>query len=243
MSSELKSFLNSRGIATSRTSSYNPQGNGQCERFNGIIWSALTLALRDRNLPPKYWQVVLPDVLHSARSLLCTATNSTPHERFLGFQRRSSTGSSIPFWLTTGDTALLKKHVRLNKSDPLVEEVTLIHVNPQYAHVKHSNGRESTVSIKHLAPPGNETAAESSENETATLEPGEVMGGDTLIEDCPKTADDSMAENSVPEYSQDDMQRNDEVTPPTRSPSVVSQDKSKLIRSIRIRRAPDRLQL
>ena len=134
-------------------------------------------------------------------------------------------------------------HVPLNKSDPLVEEVTLIHVNPQYAHVKHSNGRESTVSIKHLAPPGNETAAESPENEPATLEPGEVLGSDTLNGDCPETADDSMAENSVPEYSQDDMQRNDEVTPPTRSPSVVSQDKSKLRRSTRIRRASDQLQL
>ena len=29
---ELKSFLHSQGIATSRTSSYNPQGNGQVER-------------------------------------------------------------------------------------------------------------------------------------------------------------------------------------------------------------------
>ncbi|GFW11861.1 putative retrovirus-related pol polyprotein from transposon opus [Trichonephila clavipes] len=37
MSHELKSFLTSQGIATSRTTPYNPAGNGQDERYNGII--------------------------------------------------------------------------------------------------------------------------------------------------------------------------------------------------------------
>ncbi|GFV79415.1 retrovirus-related Pol polyprotein from transposon opus [Trichonephila clavipes] len=37
MSHELKSFLTSQGIATSRTTPYNPAGNGQVERYNGII--------------------------------------------------------------------------------------------------------------------------------------------------------------------------------------------------------------
>lgn len=154
MSDELKRFLLSRGIATSRTSCYNPGGNGQCERYNGVVWNSIKLCLNDRNLHPKFWQVVLPDALHSIRSLLCTATNSTPHERFFGYVRRSFLGDSIPSWMTNGEKVLLKKHLRQNKTDPLVEEVEIVHANPQYAHVKHVNGRESTVSIKHLAPQG-----------------------------------------------------------------------------------------
>ena len=37
MSKELKNFLHQKGIATSRTTSYNPADNGQVERYNGII--------------------------------------------------------------------------------------------------------------------------------------------------------------------------------------------------------------
>ena len=69
----------------SRTTSYNPAGNGQVERYNGNIWKALTMYLKSKALPTEYWQDALPDVLHSVRSLLCTATNETPHERFFGF--------------------------------------------------------------------------------------------------------------------------------------------------------------
>ena len=46
MSSELKSFLSSYGIATSRTTAFNPEGNSQVERFNGIIWKSVQLALK-----------------------------------------------------------------------------------------------------------------------------------------------------------------------------------------------------
>ena len=35
---------------------------------------------------------------------------------------------------------------------PLVDEVELIEANPQYAHIRYQNGRESTVSLRDLAP-------------------------------------------------------------------------------------------
>ena len=152
MSCELKDFLSSKGIATSHSTPYHPIGNGQVERFNGIIWNAVKLALKTRDLPESQWEIVLPDALHAVRSLLSTATNTTPHERFFSFQRRSSSGASLPTWLSTPGPVMLRRFVRRSKSDPLVDEVELTHANPSYAHIRHPDGRESTVSLRDLAP-------------------------------------------------------------------------------------------
>ena len=88
-----------------------------------------------------------PYALHSIRSLLCTTTNTTLHERVLSFTRRSTVGRYIPTWLMTPGTVLLKRHVRTHKSEPLVEEVELLKANLQYAHVRLPDGRETMVSI------------------------------------------------------------------------------------------------
>ena len=154
MSKELREFLTSKGVALSRTSIYNPTCNGQVERYNGTIWKAITMSLKSKNLPIEHWQLVLPDVMHSVPSLLCTAMNETPHERFLSFSRRSSTGSSIPSWLAENSSVYVKRNVRHSKFDPLVDEVDVLRVNPHYAHIRFSDGRETTVSTKILAPQG-----------------------------------------------------------------------------------------
>ena len=49
---------------------------------------------------------------------------------------------------------LLKRLVRKSKYDPLVDEVDLTDVNTEYAHVRFSDGKESTVSSRHLTPCG-----------------------------------------------------------------------------------------
>ena len=152
LSNELVSYLHSMRIATSNTSAYNPRGNGQCEKYNDIIWSAVQLALKTRNLPISEWESVLSQVLHSIRSLLCTSTNTTPHERFLGFQRRSAVGVSVPSWLTSPGPVLVKRHVRASKYDPSVEEAELIHATPSYAHIRFRNGHETKVSLRDVAP-------------------------------------------------------------------------------------------
>lgn len=154
MSAEVKNFLNSRGIASSRTTPYNPRGNGQVERFNGTLWKAIQLALRSNNKPIENWEQVLPQALHSIRSLLCTATHCTPHERMFTHTRRSSNGVSIPTWLTESEHVLMRKFNRANKYQPVVEEVTILHVNPDYSYVRLADGRESTVANRHLAPLG-----------------------------------------------------------------------------------------
>ena len=133
LSNELVSYLHSMRIATRNTSACNPRGNGQCEKYNDIIWSAVQLALKTHNLPISEWESVLPQVLHSIRSLLCTSTNTTPLERFLGFQRHSAVGVSVPSWLASPEPVLVKRHVCASKYDPSVEEAELIHAAPSYA--------------------------------------------------------------------------------------------------------------
>ncbi|XP_046407451.1 uncharacterized protein LOC124172088 [Ischnura elegans] len=154
MSHELKSFLTSLGVATSRTTAYSPQGNGQVERYNGIIWKTVLLTLKSKGLKTEQWEEVLQSALHSIRSLLCTSTNATPHERMFTHPRRSFNGRSLPTWLTKPGQVLMKNHLRHSKYDPIVQEVELIEANPDYAYVKLPNGQESSVSIRHLAPRG-----------------------------------------------------------------------------------------
>ena len=152
MSAQLKDFLLQKGISSSRTTPYNPGGNGQVERLNGTLWKTVLLALKTRELPVSCWEDVLQDTLHSIRSLLCTATNATPHERLFIHQRRSTSGTSVPTWLTTPGLVLLKRQVRKSKFDPLVDGVELIEANLKYAHVRYSDGREDTAAAKFFAP-------------------------------------------------------------------------------------------
>ena len=51
MSNELKQWLHEKDIAASRTTPYNPQGNGQTEWYNGIIYKTVELALKTKELP------------------------------------------------------------------------------------------------------------------------------------------------------------------------------------------------
>ena len=46
----------------------------------------------------------------------------------------------------------MKCHVRQWQYEPFVDEVELIEANPNYAHIRHNDGRETTVSLHNLAP-------------------------------------------------------------------------------------------
>ena len=114
----------------------------------------VSLALQSKNLQLSQWELVLSDLLHSIRSLLCTATNETPHEKMFKHNGNSASGQSLPKWLMKQGNVLMKRHNRASKYDLLVDEVELFHSNVDYAHVKLPDGRETTVSTKHLAPYG-----------------------------------------------------------------------------------------
>ena len=153
MSKELKDYLHSQGIATSRSTPYNPQGNSQVERYNGTIWRTISLILRSKGLKTEQWETVIPEALHSIRSLLCTTTNATPHERMFKHSRRSFYGTSRPQWLMNPGPVLVRRNVRQNKYEPMVEQAMLIEANPEYARIKYADGKESLVSVRHLAAP------------------------------------------------------------------------------------------
>ncbi len=57
---------------------------------------------------------------------------------------------------------LLKRNVQQSKKEPLVDQAELLQANPQYAQIRYPDGRESTVSIRHLAPMGEEISSSSS---------------------------------------------------------------------------------
>ena len=204
MSHELKSYLTSQGIATSRTTGYNPKGNGQVEKYNGIIWKTIELALKSKEKPIHNWVTVLQPALHSIRSLLCTATNATPHERMFTHIRRSHTGCSLPTWLTTPGPVLMRNHVRTNKYEPLTREVELLEANPDYAYVRLPDGRETSVSLRHLAPRG-ETQAQEFEDAgpPSSLDSHTQDAQDNRPEQSDRTSGRPLRERRPPAYLSD----------------------------------------
>ena len=224
---DLRDFLHSHQIATSNTSAYNPRGNGQVEKYNGVLWKAISLHLEERGLPNNYWERFLPDALHSIRSLLCTATNCTPHERFMNFNRKTCNGTTLPKWLTIPGPVLLKRHARRSKYEPLVEEAELINANPNYGRVKLQSGVEKTVSLRDLAPIGdsnipidesNVEMGKCIENELPlktpilSIQKLPIKPGDNVVMDsnqeCESTCDSEVTESET-EINPRDCGRND----------------------------------
>ena len=152
LSREIKDFFMERGIATSHCSVYHPTGSSQVERYNKVFWRYVGLVLKSQNLPIESWESVLPNVLHSLRSLLCTAKNATTQELFFNFHRKSCCGLSSLAWLTLPGPVLMRNFVRKTKHDALVREVNLTEANPCFARIKLDDGREVTVSLKDFAP-------------------------------------------------------------------------------------------
>ena len=61
--------------------------------------------------------VVGPDVLHSVRLLMCTATSMKPHKCFFGFNIQSRKGLSFPRWLIENEIVMLGTFVRNSKPE------------------------------------------------------------------------------------------------------------------------------
>ena len=128
----------------------------------------------------------------------------------------------MPTWLCMPGPVLLKMHVRHSKAEPLVDQVELLQANPQFAYVRYPDGRETTVSIRHLAPAGESTEGERldrPDNVPASVDEPRL----TPIEVPASVDEPSLAPIEVPaEHSDGDYQ---------------------LRRSERVRRTPVRLDL
>ena len=236
MSSEFVSHMHSLRIATSRTSVYNPMSNSQCEKYNDIIWTGIKVALKTLNLPISKWEVVLPQVLHSVRSLLYTATNTTPHERFKNFQRRSTFGILTPSWLSSPGTVLVRKHVRGSKYEPVVEEADLIHATPNYAYIRFKNGHEATVSLKDVAPTPNQPPIIDESDVYPTNESNNSETQDSLHVESELV--DSEVSNENRRINNRSIEENDDADLPSHD---TDNEQLPLRRSNRSRKAPDRL--
>ena len=224
MSKELKSYLSDLGIATSRTS-YNPQGNGQCERYNGIIWKTIELALRSQNLPIPHWEVVMLYIQYALSSAPPMKLHTTECSLI---KRHSCSGPSIPSWLMQPGKVDLKRHVKRSKYEPDVDLVDLLEANSHYAHVRLPSGLETTVSTRHLAPTGGhiEIPAINDENSLTIDNTDESikLGVSVESEQC----------NRQTNSSEDASSTNDTVC----DTSMISPR-----RSMRIKHKPDKLNL
>ena len=224
ISHEFRTFLIENNIGFSNSSRYNPRGNGQCERYNAIIWKGIELALCSRNLAPGYWEQVLPQVLHSIRTLLCTSTNQTPHERLFNYVRRSATGKSLPTWLVGASKVLLKKHVRSNKYDDLCDEVDIVSLQPESAKVRFASGREASVSLRDIAPLKGQVDTELNSNVDSgmiqvidkELTAGPVVIGQDCDSVATKEAKDVVLSDSAPASVPRRSDRNNKGVPPAR---------------------------
>ena len=103
--------------------------------------------------------------------------------------------------------------------EPLVDEVELIEANPRYAHIRFPDGREDTVSLKHLAPQGDAKPECQYELETQDAKPECQYELET--QDVAK-----------------EIASNEQHLPPEKE---GTQNQIQLRRSERVRRAPDRL--
>ena len=234
MSQEVKEFMYKNGILLTHSTPYHPTGNSQCERTNGTVWRTVLLALRSQHLPESSWETVLPTVLHSMRSMLCTSTNCTPHERIFQYQRKSSSGYTLPQWLSSPGKVLVRKFVRSSKSDPLVEPAELIEANPSYSKIRYPNGREGTVSTGDLAKPGLDNDNDMIHSEQK-VEPTMIHEGQPEF-----VLDQDQEERIVPKNDFEGFIPSQTIQSPLRNRLQDEVESCKPRRSERIRKAPDR---
>ena len=148
---EISHSLSSWNVHQSRTTPYNPTGNSQCERYNGVLWRTILCLLHQNQQPISSWPSVVGEALHCIRSLHCSATETAPHNRLFTFTRHIPP-VPVPGTIPAGNFAWYRHFVR-GKNDPSGDLVQIAAANPEYAVISCQEKKEmDLVNWKHLAP-------------------------------------------------------------------------------------------
>ena len=131
----------------------------------------------------------------------------------------------MPTSLSKPGPVYLKRHARKSKYEPLVYEVELLESNSSYAHIRYPNGKESTVSVRHLAPLGQPLHSEPELNNPPSEPSVDMPPDETTVDGIPPVVDGTLLENI------DDI------------PNPVILQSPQVRWSQRLRKAPDRLDL
>ena len=103
---ETRAFVTETGIAFDTSTPYNPKGKVLCKQGNPTVWQTVKFLLHDENLPKVQWEIVLSEVLHAERPLVCIALNEMLHEHLFQFSIRAMTRTSLHSWLLSLGTVL-----------------------------------------------------------------------------------------------------------------------------------------
>ena len=106
-----------------------------------LQWNNLENYLSHFEISLSHWELVMPHAQHNIRSLLSMATNTKLHKRFFSFFPGCSSSSQFSC-----------QFVRHLKNDCSVQEVEQLDVNLTYAHLRYSDGCESTMSLHDPVP-------------------------------------------------------------------------------------------
>ena len=153
----------------------------------------------------------------------------------------------MPTWLCTPAAVYLKRHVRTSKYDLIADKVNLLHAAPNYVVVRLPSGRETTVSLRDIAPCTN------SETSDPTVYNGDLVDESAFTDrsvDVPRNLNDvpnavdidvGIEPNSQTNVQEQFIPGVETNIPPNDEPiSSHTESTQSLRRSSRVRKAGDR---
>ena len=92
MTYELKSWLHSDDIPTSKSTRYNPKGNGQVKILNLTIWQTVQLALRTKNCHSFPGNTFCQELCMQFVFIYALLLSAPPHKRMFIRTRKTFNG-------------------------------------------------------------------------------------------------------------------------------------------------------